>query len=88
MNEKNEFDYSTIDVGAVALIVVLAALSVVAIFLIFALSQLQFQANNSTSNSPEQVAVQKAGDLHAKNSDTEELIFHNFFLNEAISNDW
>jgi hypothetical protein len=88
MSEKNEFDYSTIDVGAVALIVVLAALSVVAIFLIFALSQLQVQANNSTSNSPEQVAVQKTGDLHAKNSDTEELIFHNFFLNEAISNDW
>jgi hypothetical protein len=88
MSEKNEFDYSTIDVGAVALIVVLAALSVVAIFLIFALSQLQLQANNSASSSPGQVAVQKAGDLHAKNSDTEELIFHNFFLNEAISNDW
>jgi|688.fasta_scaffold108336_5 hypothetical protein len=84
MSEKNEFDYSTIDTCGVAVIVVLAVSALFAIFLIFAISQLQFQANNSN---PE-VAAQKAGDFHAKNSDTEELIFHNFVLNEAISNDW
>jgi len=84
MSKKNEFDYSTIDTYGVAVIVVLAVSGLFAIFLIFAISQLQFQANNSN---PEVVA-QKAGDFRAKNSDTEELIFHNFVLNEAISNDW
>ena len=87
MSEKNEFDYSTIDTCGVAVIVALAVSSLFAIFLIFAISQLQFQANNSISKNAEVVA-QKAGDYHAKNSDTEELIFHNFVLNEAISNDW
>lgn len=84
MSEKNEFDYSTIDTCGVAVIVVLAVSAFFAIFLIFALSQV----NNLTPGNPGQVASQKAGDFHAKNSDTEELIFHEFILNEAISNDW
>ena len=77
---NSEFDYSSIDVMAIGVMVVIATMIFFFFYLVAALSLSQPQAGDSVSTKQEV--------LHPAENDTDELLMWELFLNESISNDY